>query len=823
MATQDDVQITVKVDAAGAIKAFDALGQEIAGVNVVNEKAQEGFTTMGARLVSLQAGIGLAKEAFSTMEGAAKVAIDTLSRGSQIDDVAGAFASLSDKAGTTADVFLNKLNSATDSTISNFELMQKANEALLAGLSPGQFTTVTQAARQFAEEIGGNLTDEMDKLTTAIQTGNDRYLKHKGIVVDNTQAVKDFADAMGIETSQVNELGRVEAMRLAMLQALKPKAIESLQITRDTGDSVQILAKTWSDLVDNSMVAVATNKGLADSLNNLAKSIQNIDFGPLINGITFIIDKGNDAIAIFKTLSLVSDLLEKQQKRGTTFWDQLFPSKDQQASMALDLVGSILVPNIKDAIEALGKADSAINKVGSSTGDYQEILNNLKAHQQNYVDQTKKQTDATKEFDATAKLAFESLKAGLEDQSKFLANSNKPGFGDGLIGSMFDKSSTEEFGAQVGDVLTNALHDGLQLALDKSAKGADWKVFTEDLGAGLGEAVGTYFGGQAGGAIGSVLGEKLSGLIFDSFGGKDSAGTMGRKKADSYFADLFDANRLAIIVNGQMQDLQDLVFTGNQDNSIFAGMGAGASGAFQGVGAAFEALLGIANDIGVNIAAVLANNVGGSLNNLQLLIKSTGLSAEQLSEQITKAFENGKLGALEAQTAMEGIKTVMQEGIPGAVGAVDEAFKNMMAAGTHGGATLVDAIKDIGAEAKELGIKDLPGIAEELKKRMPESAAAIDQLFKAMGDNGIKSIGDLTKATTEQLLPVFAQLEAAKFPFAEAKDDVDGLIAKVKELEKEIHTKVIVDVEVNDPAGALPKNSGILSTTGPTGGDPYRA
>ncbi len=972
MATQDDVQITVKVDAQGAIKAFNTLGEEIQGVNVINQKALEGFTTMGARLVAMQAGVGLAKEAFSMLSGAFSTAASTLSKGSEVQDMSEAFDRLSSAAGTTSDVFINQLKTSTANTIPELELMTRTNEALNAGFKPDQIIEVAKAARAMGETFGGSLKDNMDGILDSLQRGNDKWLQARGVIIDNNVVLAQYALAHNKLAKDLSETEKKTAMQTAGLKALAEQTARVGTITDDAGDKVLQMGAAWTNAKNNASKAIVENKSVIESLDGISKAIGNIDWANLTTNFATMV--GTFAKIGYEFASVIDDYIATPIDKMAGYFESIKSRYDASraasptptekaatqslrlniegtAELTLNKINELLKVQTPAAVamaqKSLSNLSAVIKQDGVTTQEYSAIIERThkvitalgskfteaaeaekkasekaakaavdraaaykrvldrmdlaksgteritKAMLDGYITteqaniELKNLEKTLEDSGATAKEASKAIDLTLNKTLEgVVINSDKAaaavvemdakieeaskGFGQSLADSLFGTGDstqrTQDMANSLGQELSQALHDGLQLALDNSATGADWKKFTENLGSGVGSALGSYFG-PVGAAIGSVVGEKLFSSIFAAFGGGDSAGTKARKQLDGYFADLFDGKRLGVIVNGQMQRIDDLVFNAGKSGGGFlkghgaaigggvgymiggkigaeigAGIGEGISSqlgknggglnigqegwdatfqglsdtakrSFQGVGDAFTLLNGQMDDFGGNLGAVFANNIGGSLNNLQLLIQSTGLSAEQLNEQIVKAFEDGKMSALDAQSALLGIQQVTQVGIPDGIGLVDEAFKNLEAAGAKGGATLVDAMKDIGAEATELGIKDLPGIAAELKRRLPESSDAIDQLFNALADSGITSIDALTTATTQQLLPALAQLEATNFPFAKASEDVAVLIDQINQLEKEIHTKVVIDVEINDPNKGLALTNTKIGTT----------
>jgi len=74
----------------------------------------------------------------------------------------------------------------------------------------------------------------------------------------------------------------------------------------------------------------------------------------------------------------------------------------------------------------------------------------------------------------------------------------------------------------------------------------------------------------------------------------------------------------------------------------------------------------------------------------------------------------GKLTYGQAATDLNAIATLAAKGIPDAIRATNKAFDNFVAATDKGGAAGLKAIRDIGEEAKEVGIHSI----EDLRKKL---------------------------------------------------------------------------------------------------------
>lgn len=451
------------------------------------------------------------------------------------------------------------------------------------------------------------------------------------------------------------------------------------------------------------------------------------------------------------------------------------------------------------ATEALDKKLDKIKDLNSPGG----ILSYSQALQDTYQDSIELKFSSTELLTALENLQREYLEAGLSAENLAIGTANAAASLQNLGKTAQDVSAeTSTAISAIGSALSSIILDGADVeqtlrGLGSQLGGIGGKALAASLGLGpVGELIGQE--------LGSLAGEALVKGLADVFGGKDNAGTKFRKALDKFFAEAFDANRLSVIINGQLKQIKDLEFGGtdfgNADLGFFDAFNKlpdAARAAFDGVSRAFAELTGNSQDFASSLAAVFTNNLGGSLNNLQLLIQATGKTAEEMKGAIVEAFLDGKLSALEAQSAINGINQAMQEGIPDAVGAVSQAFDNLKAAGAKGGRAATDALRDIGAEAKEVGSGSLEEVINNLAATGKYSAEEIRQVFDALKAAGIDTVEELASATDQSLIGVLSQLEATDFPFAKAAEEAQQLIDKVNQLPDEIRTRLVFDVEMN--------------------------
>lgn len=840
----NDIEIKVKVDAQGAITVLDKLGNEIQKVDRAAQTGGRGFDGFGGAIVKFNQGLELAQKGLSLLTGAAEKLSALASLGDQVNDVGDAFDAMSLKAGAVGDVFLGKLQEATLGSVNNLELMTLANDAMISGLNPDQFTKVSAAAKQYGDVLKLDTTTAINKLSEAIQAGNERTLKQFGIYSDGKEQVKEYTKAMTAAGQQVDAATIADIKRTAALEALNKKQIEQSAAILGVGDTLDTVKVSYENMIQNVAKSFDKNVELTGALGDVKKAFDSV------NGKKFGAELAAMSAAVVSMVATTLPKLISWSANIGAILNNVFGG----GLAGMQSKFEVTIQSLKQQISNLETLqNSRGNFFKDYTDDIQKLNDQLKIEETNHrfvTEQINAQKDAedlaaktTKELAAAQKeLEDETTKAGaaaqvsaekwdlvtfsLKDTQKQIREMNEIAMRGGqsvieqIMGVPKSKDDAIDWQDR-GMLIATSLLDGFQAAMDSTGKER-----TKNIIGSLGTTIGAAIGGQQGAGIGNFaanLGISLGEAIHEMFGG-DSAGTTARKEADKYFAELFDANRLILVIDGELTKIKDLTFgngTGmfadGSFDDVFQGLSNSAQAAFGGVGLAFENLLDIGEDAGGQLAAIFANNVGGSLNNLQLLVQATGKSFEDLSAITVQTFLDGQISAVEAQTALLGIAQIAQQGIPDGLGFTVQAFENMKAAGTKGGRAVVDALGDIGAEAKELGIKDFPALIANLEASGKFSADEITKVFEALQANGIKSVDALTNATAEQLIPVLSQLQADGV-LTEALEKTADLARQINELPDE------KNIVLNVSANVSPAAAGVIAATragGSGNGAPY--
>jgi hypothetical protein len=860
---------------------LDELQKSADGVAKTSDEVAGGSSRLKSALALVGTAAAGAAAGFAVMTAGLVGIGSIMSRGSGVADLKESLDTLATSAGTTGTAILDNLKSATDQTIPSVDLMKSATTALLAGLDPTKFDELAVAARQYADATGGDALNELNSFIDGLAKGNDRFLKSRGIILDTNQVLEDYARTLGTTKDALTEEGKAYAIRQAAIEAITSKTEQFGKISVDAGDAVSQLSTALRDTFDRMTEVVSENEDLSIAFTRLAKAITDVQFEKLIVLLTtiggkvlqlsaYVVEKLVGAWNLFYdvlsgVLGLFVDLETKADKASKAVQNQFSVVQELSRGWAmgtkplasfnsvLDSMTAGLVKVgppatkvsghiktiSKDAEEGkkkISEYDRALFDVYDTIGDLtdfdafpeltrqvREALGTdadpnrgagLQEALSSILESVGKNVDAVEHLGRVIPDEFGKAEDSVRKYNEELEKTKESsdflgGLKGSVLGGIFGKDgpTLNDLGANLGQSLENALAGAFSI-LKEGGNSDDWKDLVGDLGASLGSTFGP---------LGEFLGEALFEGVFSLFDSPDSPGTKFRKSLDKYFAETFEGNRLAVIVNGALKGIEDLDFSGGDFGNPTAGFFDGFKSssvevqeAALGIARAFSQLGGQDLEFAGNAAAAFVNNVGGSLNNLGLLIQATGVSAEQLGGALIDAGLDGALSFLAVTSALNGIANAMQAGIPDGIGLVEQALENVFLAGSTGGRATVDALKDIAAEAREVGINTLPELRARLESSGRFTAEQIESTFSALSQYGIQSLDQLLNASQETIIAVLASLQS-KGVLEDTGAKVEELVEDLKSLPSEIRSRVVVDLQVN----ASDRDREVLSRASP--------
>lgn len=371
------------------------------------------------------------------------------------------------------------------------------------------------------------------------------------------------------------------------------------------------------------------------------------------------------------------------------------------------------------------------------------------------------------------------------------------------------EKSKEEFARSMKQIGTQAASDlatgfAETIASGKGLGGPETaKQVTGAIGAVFGGAAGFAIGGPIGAQVGAGIGATLTSSIIKT-----------AKKSNVYkaFEEIFDSGAISLVINRQIEDAAGNIsiepiaeairnpagLSGgiagiiNQSilayspQGVFANLSNELRAQFEAVATSLGSVFGDSlQDIQV-LTAVLAQNTGGSLQNLQVIIQATGKSFDEFAEAIYNAMLKGVISIKGAYDALVRLGGYFEKGIPGAVGAYKEAISNANALlkKENPGLALLDSLRDIGFEGLEAK-KTFQEVIGEFGRSIGLTAEQLPLLFASLKYLGINTLEDLAKAG-DNVLITFAEgvrriregitttIEGVKIPIAPAPDKQRG-------------------------------------------------
>jgi len=133
---------------------------------------------------------------------AAKKAWDLAAPAAQFEEQRIALDNLARQYDTSSYVMINAIQRAAQGTIAQVDAISIANKGLIMGLNPQQLEFFTAAAERLSGAVGGNTAQAFETLTQAVATGQQRQLRHLGIIVDLEVEYKKYGHELSIAEKQ---------------------------------------------------------------------------------------------------------------------------------------------------------------------------------------------------------------------------------------------------------------------------------------------------------------------------------------------------------------------------------------------------------------------------------------------------------------------------------------------------------------------------------------------------------------------------------------------------------------------------------------------
>ncbi len=184
---------------------------------------------------------------------------------SKVESMGRAFGTLvGSTEGTRAS--LEKLKNATNDTMSEFDLFQQANNAMVLGVSKNsdEMAEMFDIAQRLGRALGRDTASSVESLVTGIGRQSRLMLDNIGIIVKSDEAYESYAKKLGINVEQLTDAEKKQAFLTATMESARAKVKTLGDETLTTQDIYDKLSSSSADL------ASATGNLLAPLMTTMA-------------------------------------------------------------------------------------------------------------------------------------------------------------------------------------------------------------------------------------------------------------------------------------------------------------------------------------------------------------------------------------------------------------------------------------------------------------------------------------------------------------------------------------------------------------------------
>ena len=122
-------------------------------------------------------------------------------------------------------IALRKLKEATNNTMSEFDLFQQANNAMILGVADNSETMAEMfdVAQRLGRALGRDTASSVESLITGIGRQSRLMLDNIGIIVKSEEAYEAYAKALGTTVDKLSDSDRKQAFLNATMESAKKK------------------------------------------------------------------------------------------------------------------------------------------------------------------------------------------------------------------------------------------------------------------------------------------------------------------------------------------------------------------------------------------------------------------------------------------------------------------------------------------------------------------------------------------------------------------------------------------------------------------------
>ena len=387
-------------------KAQDELTRNTKKFGKVQDNTRKGgrllnnaFATMRSKLLLLNFAMAMGvKQLIGFAKEAAKG--ESMSR---------AFTTLSGGA-SNASIAIGKLQVATNNTMSEFDLFQQANNAMVLGITKNsdEMAEMFDVAQRLGRALGKDTAHSVESLITGIGRQSRLMLDNIGIIVKADEAYERYAQKLGTTADKLSDADKKTAFLEATMESARAKVASLGAETLSSQDSFDAFSATMKDLsvlvgnklkgafagamdafvkfVEISKSADTTTAIASGSFELMAITVERIEHAlkeseraAQNQAIAFNAGVNIYTLSSEKVKELRDDLIDLKfamaEAYGFTGLDE--PLFDIQSTDAAILGVNIMAEEYRKIIDPLEKYNIKLAETSNITADYSDNLDGL--------------------------------------------------------------------------------------------------------------------------------------------------------------------------------------------------------------------------------------------------------------------------------------------------------------------------------------------------------------------------------------------------------------------------------------------------------------
>jgi hypothetical protein len=345
------------------IGGMSQAGRQAAAAMESIEKPTSFLTT---KMIALGAAAGsfLGNVAFNAVSKLGQSFLEAAANGAKFTAIEGSFQRLAESIGQSGTAMLMVSRSATKGLISDLDLMQSANKAMLLGLpvTAKEMGTLSKAAITLGRAMGLDATTSLDNLITALGRSSPLILDNLGLTVKVGEANEAYARSLGKTASQLTDAEQKMAFYRAAMDAALRKTEELGEVQLGVVEQMSRLGVSTANLVTTMASGANESRTFAGFLGWIAdqaeRATKNVD--ELSEARRNLANSGRDTSFLTSTIGADRGAVQEEMRRIQSARSLLLA---QAASPALRVAPGLGIAGPTDAeIKALEEQGKKIEE-----------------------------------------------------------------------------------------------------------------------------------------------------------------------------------------------------------------------------------------------------------------------------------------------------------------------------------------------------------------------------------------------------------------------------------------------------------------------------